>query len=120
MVNGIAAFNEIPIYEGTVVEKNFTYSARNPQQKFILPNPGIDTDLIRVGVKNSASSTATVKYSLQDNLFYVGSDSKIFYLQEVSDERYELFFGDGFFGKKLDDQNYITCLLYTSPSPRDS
>ena len=108
VVNGIAAFSEIPIYEGSVVEKNFTYSARNPQQKFILPNPGIDTDLIRVGVKNNASSTATVKYSLQDNLFYVGSDSKIYYLQEVADERYELFFGDGVFGKKLDDQNYIT------------
>ena len=108
VVNGIAAFNEIPIYEGTVVEKNFTYSARNPQQKFILPNVGIDTDLIRVGVKNNASSTATVKYALQDNLFYVGSDSKIFFLQEVADERYEIFFGDGVFGKKLDDQNYIT------------
>ena len=108
VVNGVAAFSEIPIYEGSVVEKNFTYSARNPQQKFILPNPGIDTDLIRVNVKNSASSTATVKYSLQDNLFYVGSDSKIYYLQEVADERYELFFGDGVFGKKLDDQNYIT------------
>ncbi len=108
VVNGIAAFNEIPIYEGTVIEKNFTYSARNPQQKFILPNAGIDTDLIRVGVKNNASSTATVKYSLQDNLFYIGSDSKVYFLQEVADERYELFFGDGIFGKKLDDQNYIT------------
>ena len=108
VVNGIAAFNEIPIYEGTVVEKNFTYSARNPQQKFILPNVGIDTDLIRVGVKNNASSTATVKYALQDNLFYVGSDSKIFFLQEIADERYEIFFGDGVFGKKLDDQNYVT------------
>ena len=108
VINGIAAFNEIPIYEGTVVEKNFTYSARNPQQKFILPNPGIDTDLIRVGVKNNEFSTATVKYSLQDNLFYVGSDSKVYFLQEVADERYEIFFGDGVFGKKLDDQNYIT------------
>ena len=108
VVNGIAAFNEIPIYEGTVVEKNFTYSARNPQQKFILPNAGIDTDLIRVGVKNNVASTATVKYSLQDNLFYIGSDSKVYFLQEVSDERYELFFGDGVFGKKLDDQNYVT------------
>ena len=108
VVNGIAAFNEIPVYEGTVVEKNFTYSARNPQQKFILPNPGIDTDLIRVGVKNNVASTATVKYSLQDNLFYIGSDSKVYFLQEVADERYELFFGDGVFGKKLDDQNYVT------------
>tara|TARA_Y100001937_G_C7135442_1_gene339736 strand:- start:6493 stop:8391 length:1899 start_codon:yes stop_codon:yes gene_type:complete len=108
VVNGIAAFNEIPVYEGTVVEKNFTYSARNPQQKFILPNAGIDTDLIRVGVKNNVASTATVKYSLQDNLFYIGSDSKVYFLQEVADERYELFFGDGVFGKKLDDQNYVT------------
>ena len=108
VVNGIAAFNEIPVYEGTVIEKNFTYSARNPQQKFILPNAGIDTDLIRVGVKNNVSSTATVKYSLQDNLFYIGSDSKVYFLQEVADERYELFFGDGVFGKKLDDQNYVT------------
>ena len=108
VVNGIAAFNEIPVYEGTVIEKNFTYSARNPQQKFILPNAGIDTDLIRVGVKNNVGSTATVKYSLQDNLFYIGSDSKVYFLQEVADERYELFFGDGVFGKKLDDQNYVT------------
>ena len=108
VVNGIAAFNEIPVYEGTIIEKNFTYSARNPQQKFILPNAGIDTDLIRVGVKNNVASTATVKYSLQDNLFYIGSDSKVYFLQEVADERYELFFGDGVFGKKLDDQNYVT------------
>ena len=108
VVDDIAAFNEIPIYEGTVVEKNFTYSSRNPQQKFTLPNPGIDTDLIRVSVRNTESSTATVKYSLQDSLFYLSSDSKVYFLQEVADERYEIFFGDGFFGKKLDDQNYIT------------
>ena len=108
VVNNIAAFNEIPIYEGTVVEKNFTYSARNPQQKFTLPNVGIDSDLIRVGVKNTESSTATVKYSLQNSLFYLNSESKVYFLQEVADERYEIFFGDGFFGKKLDDQNYIT------------
>ena len=114
VVNKIASFNNIPIYEGTVVEKNFTYSARNPQQKFILPNIGIDTELIRVSVRNNSSATATVKYSLQDNLFYIGSESKVYFLQEVSDERYELFFGDGSFGKKLEDQNYITVTYLTS------
>jgi hypothetical protein len=114
VVNKVASFNNIPIYEGTVIEKNFTYSARNPQQKFILPNIGIDTELIRVGVRNNSSSTATVKYSLQDSLFYIGSESKVYFLQEVSDERYELFFGDGSFGKKLDDQNYITVTYLTT------
>ena len=108
VVNGIASFNNISIFEGSSLEKNFTYSARNPQQKFILPNAGIDTELLRVTVKNNQSSTASVTYTLQDNLFYVGSSSKIYYLQEIADERYELFFGDGVFGQKLEDQNYIT------------
>ena len=113
VVNGIATFDEVTVYEGTLVEKNFTYSARNPDQKFILPNAGVDTDLIRVLVKNNESSTASVKYAMQDNLFYVGSQSRIYYLQEVADERYEIFFGDGVFGKKLEDYNYITVRYMT-------
>jgi len=113
VVNGIATFDEVTVYEGTLVEKNFTYSARNPDQKFILPNAGVDTDLIRVLVKNNESSTASVKYAMQDNLFYVGSQSRIYYLQEVADERYEIFFGDGVFGKKLEDYNYVTVRYLT-------
>ena len=108
VINDIASFDNITIFEGTVVQKNFTYSSRNPQQKFILPNPGVDTELIRVSVKNNSSSTASTKYALQDSLFSIGSESKVYFLQEVADERYEIFFGDGVFGKKLDDQNYIT------------
>ena len=34
--------------------------------------------------------------------------SNVFYLQEIEDERYEIFFGDGVFGKKLEESNYIT------------
>ena len=108
VINGIASFNNISIFEGSSLVKNFTYSARNPQQKFVLPNIGIDTELLRVTVKNNQSSTASVTYTMQDNLFYAGSSSKIYYLQEVADERYELFFGDGVFGQQLEDQNYIT------------
>ena len=108
VVNNIATFNDVPVYEGTFLTKNFTYNAQNPFQKFIVPNAGVDTELMRVSVKASESSTASTKYALQDSLFYVGSDSKVFYLQEVEDERYELIFGDGIFGKKLEEGNYIT------------
>ena len=114
VINDIASFDNITIFEGTVVQKNFTYSARNPQQKFILPNPGVDTELIRVSVKNNSSSTALTKYALQDSLFSISSESKVYFLQEVADERYEIFFGDGVFGKKLDDQNYITVNYLTT------
>ena len=76
VVNNIATFNNVPVYEGTFLTKNFTYNAQNPFQKFIVPNAGVDTELMRVSVKANESSTASTKYALQDSLFYVGSHSK--------------------------------------------
>jgi len=106
--NNIASFNDISIYEGTLLSSNFTYSNRIPNQKFILPNSGVDTSLISVTVKNNENSSALTKYSNQDSLFDIGGESKAYFLQEISDERYEIFFGDNIFGKALEEGNYIT------------
>ena len=106
--NNIANFEDISIYEGTLLSSNFTYSTRVPNQKFILPNSGVDTSLISVTVKNNENSSASTKYSNQDNLFDLGAESKAYFLQEISDERYEIFFGDGIFGRALEEGNYIT------------
>ena len=108
VVDDIASFNDISIYEGTLLQSNYTYSARNPNQKFILPNTGVDTELISVGVRQNEFSTASTKYSMHDNLFDIDSTSRVYYIQEINDERYEIFFGDGIFGVALEDQNYIT------------
>ena len=114
VVNGEANFSNISIYEGNLLTSNFTYSARNSNQKFILPNIGVDTDLITVSVKPNQQSTRNVKYSRQDSLFDINSDSKVYYLQEVDDERYQIIFGDDIFGKKLNDNNFITVDYITS------
>jgi hypothetical protein len=106
--NGIAYFDDIVISEGTLLTANFTYSGRNPNQKFILPNSGIDTALISVTVKGNQQSTTSTKYTTQDSLLDIKSDSKVYYLQEIENERYEIFFGDGIFGQKLEESNYIT------------
>jgi len=107
VVNNIASFTDIEIYEGILLNTNFTYSLRNPNQRFILPNAGIDTDLISVLVKNNSSATASVKYNLQDSLFSINNQSKVYFLQEIEDERYQLIFGDGVFGKALEEGYYI-------------
>ena len=109
-----ASFNNISVYEGSVLTSNFTVNARDPNQKFILDNIGIDTDLITVSVRPNEQSSRTVKYSRQDSLFDVESDSKVYYLQESDDERYEVIFGDGIFGNKLEDNNFITVDYMTS------
>ncbi len=106
--NGIAEFNEVEVFEGTLLTQTYTYSSRIPNQKFILPNAGVDTDLITVSVRPNEASTTETKYSVQNSLFDIKSDSKVYYLQEIEDERYQIFFGDGIFGKALEDGNFIT------------
>ena len=106
--NGTAVFNDITVYEGTLLTSNFTFSTRNVNQKFILPNAGVDTNLISVKVKNNESSTASTEYKLQDSLFDINSSSNVYFIQEVEDERYQIFFGDGIFGKALEDNNFIS------------
>ncbi len=114
VINGIASFDDVEVYEGTLLTQTYTYSARIPNQKFILPNIGVDTDLISVTVNPTEASATETKYNSQDNLFDVKSDSKVYFLQEIEDERYEIFFGDGIFGKALEDGNFITINYITS------
>ena len=74
VVNGIATFESLTIYQGSLLSSNFTYSSRVPNQRYILPNAGIDTELISVVVKSNEGSTTGTKYSFQDSLFEVKSD----------------------------------------------
>ena len=115
VVDNLAEFTNIQINEGSLLSSNFTFTSRNPNQRFILPNIGIDTDLIRVSVKNDNSEfSPSTKYSRQDSLFEIDKDSNVFYLQESEDEQYEIFFGDNIFGKALEDGNFITASYITS------
>ena len=106
VINGIAEFNNIEIYEGTYITETYTVDSLNPNQRYILNNENIDTSLIRVEVRDGQLGPRK-KYILSDNILTIDSESKVFFIQEIEDQRYELLFGDGVFGKKLIDQNII-------------
>lgn len=105
--NGEARFMDIDVYQGTYIETTFTASSRNPNQRFILPNVGIDTDLLNVSVFNSEDSSVSRKFLQFNSLFGVDETSAVYFLQEVEGERYEIMFGDGLLGVALQDQNFI-------------
>ena len=105
--NGVATFDDVKIYEGTYISQNYTVSSRTPNQKFILPNTGIDADLINVSVRDSEQSSVIRKFSKSDGLFEIDSTSLVYFLNEISNERYEIIFGDGLFGTKLQEPNYV-------------
>jgi hypothetical protein len=114
VVNGIAFFENVDIYEGTFLTSNFTVDANTPNQKFILDNANVDTSLINVSVRNSEASTTSRKFILSNSLFDITADSKVFFIQEIEDQRYELIFGDGIFGQKLENSNYIEVSYITT------
>jgi hypothetical protein len=111
--DGTANFDNIFVYEGTFIKQTFTVDNSDPNQRFILPNSGIDTDLISVIVRDTSSSSVSRKFELFDSLFNVTNSTRSYFIQEISQERYELLFGDGIFGVKLEDKNYIEATYIT-------
>ena len=85
--NGIASFNNISIYEGNYLTKSFRIDSSQTNQRFILPNSNIDTSSIRVEVEENGSS---LTYNSYTNIFDVNSESRLFLIQEIEDEKYQI------------------------------
>ncbi len=100
-----AKFRNLNIFQGTLLKKSFTANGQK-DQRFVLQNSFIDTDSIRVFV-TKAGASAGLEYSVLDNITGINEKSNIFLIQEVKDEQYELLFGDGLFGKKIENGDKI-------------
>ena len=111
--NGLSTFNSIEIKEGTFLKKEFTVDG-SLDQRFILNNSFIDSSTIRVYVKNISDTGIGRQYQLVENIFNINSNSEIYLLQEVKDEKYEILFGDGIFGKKLENNAVVTVTYITT------
>ena len=108
VVDGTASFDKIDVLQGIFLTKKFLYDG-SLDQRFILNNSFIDTSTIKVYI--GKENTRGIEYSLSENIFNVDKNSRIFFINEIQDEKYELRFGDGIIGKKLGedgDGTYIT------------
>ncbi len=102
--NNFANFSRLKIYEGIYLQKQFQIDYSQPNQRFILPNANVDTTSIRVTI----SSTTNETYTLYNNILKVDSTSKLFLIQEIEYEQYEILFGYGIIGKKPPAGGVIT------------
>ena len=106
-VAGIYKFSSLPIYEGSLVTFKYTVDVNDVDQKFIIPTANADTSTLLVKVQESSSDTTTNTYSLAGGYNNVTSTSKVYFIQEGQDGKYEVYFGDGVNGKKLADGNIV-------------
>lgn len=119
-VNGnLAEFKDLEIYSGTVLTNFFTVQTALKGQRFIIRNTNIDNTSIRVRVFKSEQAYPNGAFELYDyaeNILNVGPGDRIFFLSEIEDENYELKFGDGVFGRKLQDGEYIEVSYLVTPA----
>ncbi len=116
VANDVATFTDVPIVEGTQVVNTFLYSRALKSQRFILDNKNIDTNTIRVKVFPTGGSFSE-PYLVADNILGVDGTSKIFFLDEIEDNRYEVLMGDGVLGRKPEDQSRIEVSYMTTAGP---
>ena len=119
VINDVATFTNIEVKEGTRLVNTFTVNSSLKSQRFILDNQNIDTNTIRVKVFPTGGSFSE-PYLVADNILGVDGTSKVFFLDEIEDERYEILMGDGVLGKKLDNNARIEVSYLTTAGPESN
>ncbi len=107
VISSTGSFNNIVAYQGTYLTKSYTVNG-SLDQRFLIDNSFVDTSTMKVYVKGSADTGLGKEYQKVDNILNISSTSETYLIQEVTDERYELLFGDGIFGKKIENDAVIT------------
>lgn len=106
-LNGVYKFSNVNLYEGTLVTFKYTVDSTDTDQKYIIQNLNADTSTLKVTVQNSVSDSTLNTYTLATGLRNITDTSKIYFLQETDNGKFEVYFGDGVIGKKLEDGNIV-------------
>ena len=106
-VDGVYTFNDLSIKEGSLLNFKYTVNTSDTDQRFVIPNQNVDTTTLTVKIQNSSSDSTTNTYTLATGITEITSTSKVYFLQEVEDGKFEVYFGDGVLGKAIENGNIV-------------
>ena len=106
-VDGIYTFSNINVYEGTYVTYQYTADTTDVDQRFLIQSANADTTTLTVQVQTSSSDTTTFTYTKATSITELDSTSRVYFLQEAEDGKFEIYFGDGVIGKAIEDGNIV-------------
>ena len=103
---GIGLFKCLDIREGNIVK--FSYVVNTfANQIYKIPSEDADISTLTVRVKPNESSTTSDVYNQVDNVTGLTPTTRVYFLSEGEDMRYEVKFGDDSIGRKLKDGEVI-------------
>jgi hypothetical protein len=101
-------FEDLEIFEGQLVNFVYTFSELdNPKQIFTIEDENVDTDTITVTVRPSSSNTDSIVFNRVNDVLDVTADAPVFFLQETSNRKFQIYFGNDVVGKKLQDGSVV-------------
>ena len=116
VANGVASFSE-EFFEGSLVTTRTEVNSVLKSQRFKIQNPAADLSTLVIKVFQSPTSSAFQEYKRADSILDIGSDDEVYFISEIEDEQYEIFFGDGVLGKKLADGETIEMSYVVTSGP---
>ena len=117
VVNSVATFTDIPIYEGSQITTSTLVNSTG-SQRFIIDNSGVDINTLSVKILQSPNSSIFTEYKQANNILDVGANDNVYFISEIDDEKYEIFFGDGILGKKLEPNNVVSMSYIITNGPK--
>ena len=99
--------NNLEVIQGIYVTYKFTVDSTIPNQKFTIPSQDVDSRTISVYVRDNINSSKIQKYIQVNSFLSTSHDDFVFFVQETVDNRYQLVFGDGVVGRKLQNGEII-------------
>ena len=117
VANNVATFTDIPIYEGSQITTSTLVDSTN-SQRFIIDNSGVDINTLTVKILQAPTSSIFTEYKQANNILDVGANDNVYFISEIDDEKYEIFFGDGILGKKLEPNNVVSISYIITNGPK--
>lgn len=115
--NGVATFQNVEVYEGSLITNSYLINTALKSTRYLIQNQGVDTARMRVKVYPQQGSTAFEYFKPAANILDINSQSNAYFINEIEDENYELFFGDGILGKKLENGQFVEVQYLVSNGP---
>lgn len=115
--NKIIAKNVL-IREGNIKTRTFVINERyGIDQRIIIEDQNLDDRSLLVSVRNSLTENqgSETPWERAENILELDSNSRAYFLQEIYDGNYEVYFGDGIIGRNVSQGNVVT-ITYSSCS----
>lgn len=109
--NGYYTFNNVELIEGT--QLTYSYDVA-PNQRYIIPNANVDLSTLKVKIRETATDDLFTVYTPAESLTNLDPTTKAYFIKEIDDGLYEVYFGDGNVGYSPPAGNYLTFEYFVS------